>query len=395
MAVVANLATGTASDGFGGTDTLVNIDDLRGSDFNDVLTGNAAANRIVGLPGADTIDGGGGIDFASYVDVPLANGGINAFIENGTGSVNDGYGSIDTLINIEGLIGTHSDDTLTGGLGDQWFGGRGGSDVINGGAGNDWVTYIGAPAGVTVNLGTGSATDGWGGVWALGGTDTLISIENVEGSNFNDSITGSSGDNTLRGGAGNDTIDGGAGVDLLDLSDGTAGIVFTLTNDTIDTTVNLSSIGLSTATGDTYKNMEGVIGTNFSDTLIGSVNDDVLTGGGGTDIMTGNAGMDTFDFNATSESSTTLALSDLIRDFVHGIDKIDLSAIDANTGTGGDQAFLFGGNNANTVANSVTWFETGGGNTILQIDNNGDTAADMQIVLENTGLGLTDADFIL
>jgi len=79
---------------------------------------------------------------------------------------------------------------------------------------------------------------------------------------------------------------------------------------------------------------------------------------------------------------------------VHG-DKIDLSTIDANTGLDGDQPFVFEGNNASTVANSVTWSESGGGNTILQIDNNGDTAADMQIVLAGLGLGLTDADFIL
>jgi Ca2+-binding RTX toxin-like protein len=395
VAVVANLTIGTVNDGFGGLDTLVNIDDLRGSDFNDTLTGNAAGNRLVGEAGADTIDGGGGIDYASYESTPLANGGITAFIENGSGAVDDGMGSIDTLTNIEGLIGTHSGDTLTGGLGDQWFIGRGGSDVINGGADTDTVSYRDDPAGVTVNLGTGSATDGWGGVWAFGGTDTLISIENVEGSNFNDNITGNNGDNVINGRSGDDTIDGGAGIDLLDLSDGTAGVLFFLTNDSSDTTVNLSSIGLSTAAGDTYKNMEGVIGTNFDDTLFGSDNADTLTGSAGTDIMTGNAGNDTFKFNATSDSSTTLALSDLIKDFVHGIDTIDFSAIDANTGVGGDQVFLFGGNDTNTVANSVTWSETGGGNTILQIDNNGDTAADMQIVLEGTGLGLTDADFIL
>jgi Ca2+-binding RTX toxin-like protein len=394
VAVVANLATGTASDGQGGTDTLLNIDDLRGSDFNDTLIGNAASNRLSGEPGADTIDGGDGIDYASYSGVPLANGGINAFIENGTGSVNDGFGSTDTLSNIEGFIGTHSGDTLTGGLGDQWFIGRGGSDSIDGGAGSDGVSYIDDPAGVTVDLGTGSADDGWGGVWALGGTDTLTSIENVQGSNFNDTLTGNDGDNVINGRSGDDTIDGGAGIDLLDLSDGTAGILFFLTNGSSDTTVNLSSIGLSTATGDSYKNMEGVIGTNFNDTLIGSANDDVLTGGGGTDKMTGNAGSDTFKFNATSDSSADISFSDVINDFLHRTDTIDLSAIDANTGLDGDQPFVFEGNNASTVANSVTWSQDLS-NTFLHIDNNGDAIADMQIVLQHPGLGLTEADFIL
>jgi len=326
--------------------------------------------------------------------VPFANGGINAFIENGTGLVNDGFGSTDTLSNIEGFIGTHSGDTLTGGLGDQWFIGRGGSDSIDGGAGSDGVSYIDDPAGVTVDLGTGSADDGWGGVWAFGGTDTLISIENVEGSNFNDTLIGNGGDNVINGGAGDDTIDGGAGVDLLDLSAGTAGILFFLTNGSSDTTVNLSSIGLSTATGDTYKNMEGVIGTNFDDTLFGSANVDVLTGGGGTDKMTGNAGSDTFKFNATSDSSADISFSDVINDFLHRTDTIDLSAIDANTGLDGDQPFVFEGNNASTVANSVTWSQDLS-NTFLHIDNNGDAIADMQIVLQHPGLGLTEFDFIL
>jgi Ca2+-binding RTX toxin-like protein len=229
--VTANLATGTANDAFGGTDTLVNIDDLRGSDFNDTLIGSAATNRIAGHGGDDSIDGGDSIDFASYSGVPLANGGINAFIENGAGSVDDGVGSTDTLTNIEGLIGTHSADTLTGGQGDQWFIGRGGSDAIDGGDGSDWVSYISSPAGVTVNLDVGNAADGWGGVWALGGIDTLTSIENAEGSEFDDTLIGDGGENVLAGGGGNDTLTGGLADDIFDynaLSDaGTTGDIIT------------------------------------------------------------------------------------------------------------------------------------------------------------------------
>jgi hypothetical protein len=71
------------------------------------------------------------------------------------------------------------------------------------------------PNGVTVNLATVTALDGWGGIWKLQGTDTLLNIENVEGSQFNDNITGDANANRLEGGAGNDTIDGGAGFDTL------------------------------------------------------------------------------------------------------------------------------------------------------------------------------------
>jgi hypothetical protein len=125
--------------------------------------------------------------------------------------------------------------------------------------------------------------------------------------------------------------------------------------------------------------------------LNGDDGSDVLVGGAGIDTLVGGAGIDTFNFGATSDS--TLTLSDVIVDFVHGTDKIDLSAIDA-VNDGGDNAFLFGGNDAATVANSVTWSESGG-NTILHIDVNGNTTADMQIILTGVGLGLTATDFVL
>ena len=66
-AVTVNLAANTASDGYGGTDTLLNIESVRGSrDFNDSITGSAADNRLEGLGGNDTLDGGAGIDTAAY-----------------------------------------------------------------------------------------------------------------------------------------------------------------------------------------------------------------------------------------------------------------------------------------------------------------------------------------
>ena len=138
-----------------------------------------------------------------------------------------------------------------------------------------------------------------------------------------------------------------------------------------------------------------LIGDDNANSLLGQDGNDLIVGGGGIDFLTGNAGMDTFKFDATSDSSADF-LSDVITDFLHGTDKIDLSAIDANTGLDGNQDFLFGGNDASTVANSVTWSEDVVNNrTILHIDNSGDTVADMQIILQGTGLGLTDTDFIL
>jgi hypothetical protein len=70
------------------------------------------------------------------------------------------------------------------------------------------------------------------------------------------------------------------------------------------------------------------------------------------------------------------------------------SAIDANTGKGGDQAFLFGGQDANVVAHSMTRTESGA-NTIVHADVNGDTTADLQMVLIGTNLHLSQFDFLL
>ena len=103
--------------------------------------------------------------------------------------------------------------------------GRGGNDRITfgdgiaiGGAGNDTligttaystVAYWGSSRGVVVNLATGVAQDG------LGGIDTLINIHQVQGTGFNDLMTGSSAGDGFYGGGGNDTIIGGGGQDTV------------------------------------------------------------------------------------------------------------------------------------------------------------------------------------
>ncbi len=105
--------------------------------------------------------------------------------------------------------------------------------------------------------------------------------------NFNDTLTGSSADDRLQGGPGDDTIDGGAGSnDRIAFSEATGAINFTLNQGTnpADTVNGLWSTGALPGIGtDSYKNIEGVIGTNFNDTLTGSSGDDYLLGVGGDD----------------------------------------------------------------------------------------------------------------
>jgi Ca2+-binding RTX toxin-like protein len=148
---------------------------------------------------------------------------------------------------------------------------------------------------------------------------------------------------------------------------------------------------------------ENLTGSDFGDVLTASsganvlsglAGNDTLNGEAGADTLTGGAGLDEFLFTATADSSPSAP--DLITDFVHGVDIIDFSAIDANTSSnaGGDQAFSFGGQNSNVVANSVTWYESSG-NTIVQADVDANTTAELTVVLTGVNHNLTASDFIL
>ena len=201
-AVHVDLGLGIAADGHGGTDTLISINRVRGSAFGDTLLGreNPAGTTefFIGDGGNDFINGGAGpgLDFASWQTSPIENGGLHIFLENGSATIfQSPFGSgIDTLIDIEGIVGTnyHGGDTLTGGDGDQTFMGRAGNDILDGGNNSpdgDTARYSGDPSAVIVNLsGTdavvnigpgnvtvagGTARDGWGDTWLVPHGDVL------------------------------------------------------------------------------------------------------------------------------------------------------------------------------------------------------------------------------
>ncbi|HBR68800.1 MAG TPA: hypothetical protein DEA55_05425, partial [Rhodospirillaceae bacterium] len=85
----------------------------------------------------------------------------------------------------------NGNDTLDGGAGD---------DILDGGTGIDRALYNAASSAVTVSLAITAAQNTLG-----AGIDTLLDIENLTGSGFNDTLTGNSGDNSIDGGSGNDT----------------------------------------------------------------------------------------------------------------------------------------------------------------------------------------------
>ena len=128
----------------------------------------------------------------------------------------------DTLVAGSGdniLNGGDGNDILTAGPGNnELHGGAGndllysgpGNDLLDGGIGNDTASYAHATAGVTVNLGLLGAQDTLG-----AGIDTLTGIENLTGSNYNDTLTGDNNSNIINGGLGNDVLNGGGGDDFL------------------------------------------------------------------------------------------------------------------------------------------------------------------------------------
>ncbi|WP_198350912.1 M10 family metallopeptidase C-terminal domain-containing protein [Flavisphingomonas formosensis] len=360
--VTVNLvSTSYQNTGGGGIEALHNIEQIYGSDYNDTLTGNEFANTLIGSLGDDVLSGGlgndllyggDGIDTASYA---TAAGAIRVSLAI-TAAQSTISAGVDTLSGIENLTGGGYDDQLTGDDGnnvlidnagnDILVGGLG-NDTLNGGAGSDTASYANATVGITINLSLTTAQDTHG-----AGTDTLLFIENITGSAYDDTITGSAQVNIIYGGNGNDTIDAGSSNDTVDGGYG---------NDI-----------LKGAAGD--------------DTLIGNVGADTLIGGGGADTLTGGTQNDTFSYLAVGDS--TLAASDRITDFAKG-DILDVSAIDANTKVSGDQAFHLVGAFDHTAAEFTLSYDAGTNTTTALFDTNGDAAADMQILFTGNVTTLT------
>lgn len=243
-----------------GFDTILNIENVRGSGQDDTIIGDADDNTIYSSGGSDVIDGADGTDtfdttgtnsavvvileygtatgavdaeLASIENVTTGNGSdlvigddeANVLRTGGGNDVSNGRAGDDSMDGGSGndrLFGEEGDDTLVGGSGnDSQDGGEGndlliggsGADELVGGDGIDTVTYATSTNGVNANLGgTGSGGDAQG--------DTYDGVENVVGSNHNDTITGDDADNELSGGLGNDNLNGGAGDDTIDHGDG-------------------------------------------------------------------------------------------------------------------------------------------------------------------------------
>ncbi|WP_340645065.1 calcium-binding protein [Phenylobacterium sp.] len=448
--VVVSLITQTA-DGHG-HDSLVSIegvygsgdaDSIVGNDLDNYLFGGAGADTIVAAGGADYVDGDAGNDLlvgGAGDDYVLGGDGIDTFsFDDGVAGgvtvsllnlVADGHGH-DVLVAIENVIGSSYADTIAGDGGNNSISGGGGFDLLSGGGGND--VLVGGAGNDTIDGGAGIDTVSYddgivGGVIVMldlqiadgHGADSLVSIENVHGSAYSDILIGSAADNYIYGGDGDDNLS--AGIDGHDVLDGGAGNDWFFPDHSPDVivaggegfdTINyedgsgpdpLHGIVIDLAnTGRQYvdathsvilSSVEGVNGTHYSDTIAASTATNHFDGRGGPDV---------FVFRSLAELGNG-ASADVFSS-VNDFDRIDLSAIDADTTTAGNQAFLaftfvagqqgatphtdFTGRAGEIIENYIAEKDM----YLVQFDVNGDRVADASLWFEHGGA--SDGVFIL
>lgn len=359
---------------------------LEGGADNDVLVGDAGNDRLDGGIGVDWMEGGQGddtyiVDHPSDVVNEFANGGYDTVISNftspglapnaeelvmtttvlqssatgndldnvirGTNNQNTLSGSAgdDTIYGLggndwiygNGITDAADNDVLFGGDGNDWLYGGNGNDTLNGGEGadslsgllgNDTVTYEDAQIGVGVDL-SSSAAQREG---AAAG-DFLSSIENLTGTNFDDSVFGGDSANILEGLAGNDQLHGRGGADTLRGGDG----------------------------------------------------NDLLDGGARKDVLTGGAGEDTFYFASTGEGGDT------ITDFAAG-DHIALSAAGFGIDSIEDFAFVLGAPATEAIPTAI--YDSATGRLSWDADGSGAGAA-VQLATLTDAPTLSHDDFLV
>ena len=306
-AITVNFETGTATDGFGDTDTFTGIEAVRGTAQNDVFIGSEALGFISyrGLDGNDTITGSTAWDRADYSKDANYGGSGAITADLSAGTILDGFGATDQVSDIDQVRGTNQGDSMTAAGLQQGiqFEGRDGNDTLTGGGGDDTI-YGGN------NFDTISAGEGNDEVHGGNGRD-LIFLNQGDDLFIDNGQGGELGRDTVFTGLGNDTVEGGNGDDVFFGEDGNDFINARLGNDTVYGGNNFDTI--SAGAGN-----DKVLGGNGRDLIfLGEGNDlyiDTAQAGTlGQDTINGGPGADTFVFGLDISN-------DVIVDFEPGVD---------------------------------------------------------------------------
>jgi Ca2+-binding RTX toxin-like protein len=371
--------------------TLISIENLIGGAGDNLLLGDAVGNRIYGGDGNDAIDGRSGNDVLS-------------------GGFESEYAS----------LGADGDDLIAGGDGDDLISISFGNDIVDGGNGNDMLSFRWVGADVVADLNatsvifieSGSRSELFADfAWSSQVSTTFYNIENLRGGYGNDKLTGDARNNVLEGGFGRDTIEGGAGNDTIVGGYGT---------DTSSYAGALSAVrvdlGLLTAQNtigagvDKLSEIENLVGSNFADRLTGDAFANVLSGGDGADTLYGKSGSDMLvggngiDNLYGGEGSDTFVLQpasidrDAVRDFEHGLDRLQISAslFGAGLQAGALSDDMFAANSTGVARDANDRFVYNTTNGVLYFDSNGSASGGRVAIATLAGVPqLTASDFTI
>jgi len=304
--------------------------------------------------------------------------------------VSTGDGADDVIVGYE-LV-----DEMHGGNGNDTLEGRAGADILDGGSGTDAASYNKAVSGVTASLSDTTKNTGE----AAG--DTYVSIENLSGSAFADTLFGDAGDNVINGrqnadqmigGAGNDRyyVDNSADVIVEKSNEGTADRVYTAANYSLKSGVGVEILSTTDAAGTAALKLAG---NSYANTVVGNAGDNLINGAAGADTLTGGAGKDTFMFNTALGSPNV----DTITDFnvVDDTIRLENGIFTAIAGTGTLTAAQFVKNATGLAedANDRIIYETDTGK--LFYDANGSASGGrLHFATLEKNLGLTAGDFFI
>lgn len=328
--ISVDLAAGVVSGGSWGTDTLLHMEGIRGTDFDDTFDSRGFGSQSTNAGSLGTFnqflpDGGNDVVYGNgNTTVSYVNSWVGVKVDLGFGAdalsafdkSNPDYAislGKDTFMGgVNAASGSYKNDFLIGTdttapLSAETLEGEAGNDTMIGNGGMDWASYSDSPAAIAVDLrkSANQVSDGWGGI------DSLQGIEGIRGSYADDVIRGSdalSVNEAFKGMQGADSIDGGQGLNTASFTQDVQGVTVWL-----DATSHKVAPGVGVAdkvqagfTGvaldgwgdiDQLANIDGVEGSMFNDLIVGNAASNHLDGRKGNDTLDGGTGFDWAEFN--------------------------------------------------------------------------------------------------